>query len=81
MYVMLDALADGGVYAGIPKEIGLRLIAHTMIVSAANNCWQAKKAHLYNFQGPNCAVFLFVDGIVHTIINCEYIYIKPLIFC
>ena len=32
MYVMLDALADGGVYAGIPKEIGLRLIAHTMIV-------------------------------------------------
>ena len=34
MYVMLDALADGGVYAGIPKEIGLRLIAHTMIVSS-----------------------------------------------
>ena len=33
MYVMLDALADGGVYAGIPKEMGLRLIAHTMIVS------------------------------------------------
>lgn len=30
---MLDALADGGVYAGIPKEMGLRLIAHTMIVS------------------------------------------------
>lgn len=29
---MLDALADGGVYAGIPKEMGLRLIAHTMIV-------------------------------------------------
>jgi pyrroline-5-carboxylate reductase len=34
MYMMLDALADGGVYAGIPKEIGLRLIAHTMIGSA-----------------------------------------------
>jgi pyrroline-5-carboxylate reductase len=34
MYVMLDALADGGVYAGIPKEIGLRLIAHTMIGAA-----------------------------------------------
>ena len=33
MYVMLDALADGGVYAGIPKELGLWLIAHTMIVS------------------------------------------------
>ena len=32
MYVMLDALADGGVYAGIPKEIGLKLIAHTMMV-------------------------------------------------
>ena len=32
MYMMLDALADGGVYAGIPKDIGLRLIAHTMMV-------------------------------------------------
>lgn len=34
VYVMLDALADGGVYAGIPKEMGLRLIAHTMIGAA-----------------------------------------------
>ena len=67
MYVMLDALADGGVYAGIPKEIGLRLIAHTMIMSAANSCCQAKQA---NCQGPNCAIFLFVYGIVHTVINC-----------
>jgi len=32
MYVMVDALADGGVYAGIPKEIGLKRIAHTMMV-------------------------------------------------
>ena len=70
MYVMVDALADGGVYAGIPKEIGLRLIAHTMILSAANNCFQAKQTHLYNCQGPNRAIFLFVYGIVHTVINC-----------
>ena len=41
--MMLDALADGGVYAGIPKEIGLRLIAHTMIVSAANNVVKRNK--------------------------------------
>ena len=41
MYVMLDALADGGVYAGIPKEIGLRLIAHTMIVGT--HCMYACK--------------------------------------
>lgn len=33
MYIMLDALADGGVYAGIPKEKALSLIAHTMMVS------------------------------------------------
>ena len=33
MYMMLDALADGGVYAGIPKDLGLKLIAHTMMVS------------------------------------------------
>ena len=33
MYMMLDALADGGVYAGIPKEKALKLIAHTMMVS------------------------------------------------
>ena len=33
MYMMLDALADGGVYAGIPKEKALMLIAHTMMVS------------------------------------------------
>ena len=70
MYAMLVALADGGVYAGIPKEIGLRLIAHTMIVSAANSCCQAKQPNLYYFQGPNCAIFLFVCGIVHTVINC-----------
>ena len=43
MYVMLDALADGGVYAGIPKEIGLRLIAHTMIVGTHCTCMYACK--------------------------------------
>ena len=31
--MMLDALADGGVYAGIPKDIGLKLIAYTMMVT------------------------------------------------
>lgn len=34
MYVMMDALADGGVYAGIPKELALKLIAYTMMGSA-----------------------------------------------
>jgi pyrroline-5-carboxylate reductase len=34
MYMILDALADGGVWAGIPKNIALRLIAHTMMGSA-----------------------------------------------
>ena len=33
VYMMLDALADGGVYAGIPKDIGLKLIAYTMMVT------------------------------------------------
>ncbi len=33
MYLMMDALADGGVYAGVPKDIALKLTAHTMIVS------------------------------------------------
>ena len=32
MYLMLDALADGGVWAGIPKELSIKLIAHTMLV-------------------------------------------------
>ena len=32
MYLTLDSLADGGVWAGIPKELSLRLIAHTMMV-------------------------------------------------
>lgn len=34
MYLTLDALADGGVWAGIPKDLALRLIAHTMLGSA-----------------------------------------------
>jgi hypothetical protein len=33
MYMTLDALADGGVYAGVPKEQALNLVAHTMMVS------------------------------------------------
>ena len=33
---MMDALADGGVYAGIPKDIALKLVAHTMIVRSVN---------------------------------------------
>ena len=32
MFLTLDALADGGVWAGIPKDLSLRLIAHTMLV-------------------------------------------------
>lgn len=32
MYLTLDSLADGGVWAGIPKDLSLRLIAHTMMV-------------------------------------------------
>ena len=32
MYMTLDALADGGVYAGVPKEKAVNLIAHTMMV-------------------------------------------------
>ncbi len=31
--MMMDALADGGVYAGVPKDIALKLTAYTMIVS------------------------------------------------
>ena len=33
MYMIMDALADGGVYAGVPKELALKLTAYTMIVS------------------------------------------------
>ena len=33
MYMTLDALADGGVYAGVPKEQALNLVAYTMMVS------------------------------------------------
>ena len=32
MYLMLDALADGGVWAGVPKDLALRMIAQTMLV-------------------------------------------------
>ena len=32
MFLMLDALADGGVWAGIPKDLALRMIAQTMMV-------------------------------------------------
>eukprot|EP00731_Ephydatia_muelleri_P011069 Em0005g1655a len=34
MYMTLDALADGGVYAGIPKHLAVKLMAHTMIGAA-----------------------------------------------
>ncbi len=34
MYMIMDALADGGVYAGVPKSLALKLTAYTMIVSA-----------------------------------------------
>lgn len=34
MYLTLDALADGGVWAGVPKDLALRLIAQTMLGSA-----------------------------------------------
>ena len=33
MYMIMDALADGGVYAGVPKSLALKLTAYTMIVS------------------------------------------------
>ena len=36
MYLMLDALADGGVWAGIPKELSIKLIAHTMLVRSGS---------------------------------------------
>lgn len=37
----LDALADGGVYAGVPKEKAINLIAHTMMVGKQNDWkWQ-----------------------------------------
>ena len=32
MYMTLDALADGGVYAGVPKDKAINLVAHTMMV-------------------------------------------------
>lgn len=34
MYMMMDALADGGVYAGVPKDLALKLTAYTMMVSS-----------------------------------------------
>lgn len=37
MYMTLDALADGGVWAGLPKELSLKLIAHTMMVRRLEN--------------------------------------------
>lgn len=37
MYMTLDALADGGVYAGVPKEKAINLIAHTMMVGKQND--------------------------------------------
>ena len=33
MYMIMDALADGGVYAGVPKHLALKLTAYTMMVS------------------------------------------------
>ena len=32
MYMIMDALADGGVYAGVPKDLALKLTAYTMMV-------------------------------------------------
>ena len=37
MFLMLDALADGGVWAGIPKDLALRMIAQTMMVYNSHN--------------------------------------------
>ena len=34
--MIMDALADGGVYAGVPKDLALKITAHTMIVSVAH---------------------------------------------
>ena len=39
MYMVLDALSDGGVYAGVPKELALKLTAHTMMVNHIHNPW------------------------------------------
>ena len=38
MYMTLDALADGGVYAGVPKEKAINLVAHTMMVCKEASC-------------------------------------------
>ena len=50
---MLDALADGGVYAGVPKDLALKLTAHTMIVSCCHcvhihthTCTHAHNTHI-----------------------------------
>ena len=34
MYMVMDALADGGVYAGVPKDLALKLTAYTMMVGS-----------------------------------------------
>ena len=33
MYIICEALADGGVKAGLPKELAVKLVAQTMLVS------------------------------------------------
>ena len=33
MYIVCEALADGGVRAGLPKELAVKLVAHAMLVS------------------------------------------------
>ena len=63
MYVMLDALADGGVYAGIPKEIGLRLIAHTMIVGT--HCMYACNIYIYICMHEHIHVHMNVCIYIH----------------
>ena len=44
----LDALADGGVYAGVPKEQALNLVAHTMMVRKQKN-WVSTPSTVINF--------------------------------
>lgn len=34
MYIICEALADGGVKAGLPKELAVKLVAQTMLVSS-----------------------------------------------
>lgn len=77
MFLTMDALADGGVWAGISKELSLNLVAHTMLVSSGligqSGCFTYSDT-VYSMCGyhSSCVITGCVDApLICTWVHCN----------